>query len=167
MRKRENEIKTNLTKIEEEIERKKKLPKLEKKIILKKCLINFVSLLLIIIYLFLLKIGEANIPTDTYMSILKICSVILVLGAIIMFEISYKSNKNEMILFSVEILIILFFTLLLLPAYSLYYGNFYKIIIAGMCTCTIYYILKCIILVIKIKKKYLESLIDIKTIVAK
>ena len=167
MKRQENEIKRNLTKLEEEIESKKKLPEEEKNKIFKKCRTNVIILIVIIIYLILLQIGESNIQTDTYFIILKVLNIVLILGTIIMFEISYRCNKNEIILHSIELLVISLFTLFLIPAYSLYYGNFYKVIVFGIILSILYYSLKCVIIIIKVKKKYYESLNDIKTIVAK
>ena len=167
MKKKESEIRRNLTKLEEEIESKRKLPQKEKNRIIKKCRVNVIILIVILVYLIFLGIGEANIQTDTYIMILKIINVILIIGTIIMIEISYKCNKNEIILHSMEILIISFFTLFLIPAYSLFYGSFYKVLICGAVLSIVYYSLKCAIIIMKLRKKYYESLNDIKTIVAK
>ncbi len=167
MKKKENEIKKNLTMFEEEIENKKKLPQEVKDKILKKFRTNIIILIAVIIYLAFLQIGESNIQTDTYVLILKILNIVLIIGAIISFEISYRYNTNELILYSIEILIVSFFTLFLIPAYSLYYGNFYKVIICGGIFSVIYCLIKCIIIVVMMKKKYNKSLNDIKTIVAK
>ena len=157
MKKRENEIITNIEKLEEEIKNKKKLPELEKKSIFKKC----------IIYLFCLQIGEQNIQTENYITMLKVFSIILIIGTIMMFEISYRLNKNNIILHSIEILILSFFTLFLIYGYSLYYGYFYKITIAGIIISAIYYTFKCILIIINSKKKYHKSQNDIKSIVEK
>lgn len=167
MKRKENIIKTNLTKLEEEIENKKKLPKEEKKKILKKCLINGIISIILIVYLVCLQIGELNIETITYITILKVLSVVLIIGTIIMFEISYKTNRNEIILHSIELMFLCFFTLFLIPAYSLYYGSFYKVIIAYAIVMATYYLLKCAIIMIKSKKQHNKNLTDIKTIVAK
>lgn len=167
MKKDENNIKINLEKLEEEIENKKKLPESEKKLILKKCISNVIILLIILIYLFCLQIGEQNIQTEDYMKILKVFSIILIIGTIVMFEISYRINKNDIILHSIEILILSFFTLFLIYGYSLYYGYFYKITISGIIISAIYYIFKCILIIIKSKKKYHKSQNDIKSIVEK
>lgn len=167
MKRKENEIRKNLEKFEEEVINKKKLPETEKKAILKKCVINIIILFIILIYLFCLQIGEQNIQTENYLTILKVFSIIWIMGTVIMFEISYRINKNNIILNSLEILMLSFYTLFLIYGYSLYYGYFYKITIAGMIGSSIYYILKCILIVINSKKKYYKSQIDIKTIVEK
>lgn len=165
--KKDIEIQRNLTKLEEEIESKKKLPKSEKQKLLKKCRTNAIILITILVYLVLLRIGEANIQTDIYVNILKVLNIVLIIGTIIMFEISYRCNKNEIILHGIEMLIISFFTLFLIPAYSLYYGNFYKVIIVGALVSIVYYLSKCVIIIIKFRRNYHKSLTDIKSIVAK
>ncbi len=167
MRRKDSEIKRNLTKLEEEIESKRILPRKEKNRIVKKCRTNIFILVVILIYLIILQIGEANIQTETYLMILKILNIILIIGTIIMLEISYKYNNNEMILHSMEILVVSMFTLFLIPAYSLYYGSFYKVIISGVMLSIVYYGIKCTIIIIRLRKEYYKSLNDIKTIVAK
>lgn len=154
-------------KLEEEIKNKKKLPANEKKKIYGKCLINIVILLVILIYMFLLYIGEENILTEVYLTILRVLSVMLILGTVIMFEISYKTNENRMILHSIEILTLSLFTLFLISGYSLFYGNFYKLILVGAIVSIVYYLLKCVIMLRTFKKRYSKSLNDIKSIVAK
>lgn len=165
--KKENEIKRNLEKLEEELESKRKLPKSQKRKLFRKCRTNVIILITILVYLILLRIGETNIQTETYVMILKILNIVLIIGTIIMIEISYRYNKNEMILHSIESLIVSFFTLFLIPAYSLYYGKFYKVIIVGVVLSTVYFLLKCIIIIIRFKRAYHKSLTDIKTILEK
>lgn len=167
MKRKENEIRTNLEKLEEEIINKKKLPELEKKTILKKCIINIIILCIILIYLFCLQIGEQNIQTENYITMLKVFSIIFIIGTVIMFEISYRTNKNNIIFHSIEILILSFYTLFLISGYSLYYGYFYKITIIGMSASSIYYILKCILIIRNSQKKYYKNQNDIKSIVEK
>jgi len=65
------------------------------------------------------------------------------------------------------VFIVSIFTLFLIPAYSLYYGSFYKVIYAAMIVVSVYYLVKSLISVKKMKKNYYKSLSDIKTIVAK
>lgn len=167
MKNKETGINTNLAKLEEEIKNNKKLPKEEKKSILKKCLLNTILLIIVLIYLIFLQIGEQNIETGSYITILKIFSIILIIGTTIMFEISYKTNKNNIIIHSIEILTLSFFTLFLISGYSIYYGNFYKITTTGMIVGSIYYITKCILIIRNSRKKYYKNRNDIKSIVEK
>ena len=165
--KKEREIKKNIEKLGQEIENRKKLPEDEKKKIRKKSLANILILLIILVFLCALNIAESNIQTESYILILKVLSIAFILITIFLFEVSYKCNKNEMILHSIEMLVISFFTLFLISAYSLYYGSLYKVIYIAMILFTVYYLIKSLIIVRKMKKNYYKSLSDIKTIVAK
>lgn len=167
MKKQERDIKKNIEKLGQELESRKILPEEEKKKIRKRSFINILILVIILFYLLVLNIGESNLQTETYILILKILSIIFVLITIFLFEVSYKCNKNEIILHSIEMLVITFFTLFLIPAYSLYYGSFYKVIYTAMLVASIYYLVKTLLIVKKMKKNYYKSLSDIKTIVAK
>lgn len=167
MKKKEREIKKNIEKLGQEIENRRKLPEEEKKKIKKRSFANIVILLIILCFLFALNIAESNMQTESYILILKVISIAFILITIFLFEVSYKCNKNEMILHSIEMLFISFFTLFLIPAYSLYYGSLYNVIYAAMIVFTMYYVIKSLIIVRKIKKNYYKSLSDIKTIVAK
>lgn len=167
MKKKEREIKKNIEKLGEELENRKKLPEEEKRRIRKRGLTNIIILVLILLYLFCLKVGEDNLQTETYIVILKILSIVWILITIGLFEVSYKCNKNEMILHSIEILSLSLFTVFLISGYSLYYGSFYKVIYIAMIGYTVYYLVKSLTIVRKMKKNYYKSLSDIKTIVAK
>ena len=167
MKKKEREIKKNIEAFGKEIEEMKKLPVEEKKKISEKIFINMAIMIGVICYLLVLNVGESNIQTDTYSVILKVLSIICIIITLFLFEISYKTNKNEIILHSIEMLILSFLTLFLISAYSLYYGNFYKVIYIAMGGVGIYYGLKSCIIRKIMKNKYYKSLSDIKTIVAK
>ena len=167
MKNKETEINKNFAKLEEEIRNKKKLPQAEKKVIFKKCLFNTILLIIILIYLICLQIGEQNIETQKYITIIKIFSIILIIGTTIMFEISYRTNRNNIIIHSIEMLTLSFFTLFLISGYSIYYGNFYKITPTGIIASVIYYMLKSVLIITNSKRKYKRSQNDIEKIVAK
>ncbi len=167
MKNKETEINKNFAKLEEEIRNKKKLPQAEKKVIFKKCLFNTILLIIILIYLICLQIGEQNIETQKYITIIKIFSIILIIGTTIMFEISYRTNRNNIIIHSIEMLTLSFFTLFLISGYSIYYGNFYKITTTGIIASVIYYMLKSVLIITNSKRKYKRSQNDIEKIVAK
>ena len=167
MKSKKNKIEENIKKFEEEINERKKLPIEEKKKVKKEIIINSIFFGIILLLLVILNIAEENISTDIYLLILKIISIILCIISVVMLEISYKTNKNSIILKTLEIVILMFFTIFLRAAYSLYYGQFYKVIIVAIVICAIYYIIKTILSMKRIKKMYYKSLNDIKTIVAK
>lgn len=84
-----------------------------------------------------------------------------------MFEISYRTNRNNIIIHSIEMLTLSFFTLFLISGYSIYYGNFYKITTTGIIASVIYYMLKSVLIITNSKRKYKRSQNDIEKIVAK
>lgn len=167
MKRKEREIKRNIEKLGQELENRKKLPNEEKKKIKRKTMTNIIILVILLVYLFAINIGENNLQTETFIMILKVLSIVFTLITIFLFEVSYKCNENEIILHSIEMLIITLFTMALISAYSLYYGSFYKVIYLAMIIFSVYYLLKDLIIIKKIKKNYYKSLSDIKTIVAK
>ena len=78
-----------------------------------------------------------------------------------------KLPENYMILNTIEVLIMTFFIMFLIPAYSLYYGRFFKVMTYAIIIAVIYYILKTIINIKKTRKQYYKNFNDIETIVAK
>lgn len=167
MENKERKIKKNIFKLEDELEKRKKLPNEIKLKIRKTFIINFSIIVFLVIFFMLLSILEENMQTNNYILILKVLVIILSCITIIMLEISYKTNKNSIILSSLEMIILTFFTMFLISAYSLYYGQFYKVITDAIIVSVIYYCIKGTINIIKIRKNYYKSLNDIKTIVAK
>lgn len=167
MKNKEDKIKENIEKFEEEINKRKKLPENSKKQIKKSFLVNFSKIVFCVIFFMILAILEENLQTETYIQLLRILSIILIGITIIMLEISYKTNKNSMILNTVEVLILTFFTMFLIPAYSLYYGKFFQVMTYAIIIAVIYYILKTIINIKSTKKQYYKIFNDIETIVAK
>ena len=165
--KQNNKDQKIFAKFEQELKEKKKLPENEQGKIKRRIFFSVLSFLLILIYLIIIKILEDNISTNSYFIVLKIFSVILCFITIIMMEISYKKNKNSLILIAVELLIITFFTIFLISAYSIYYGQFYKVIIVAIIVSAMYNLIKTIAYMRMIRINYNKSLNDIKTIVAK
>lgn len=165
LKREEKEIRENLEKLEEVIENKKRLPEEEKNSMIKRIKTNTIIFIIILAYLVVLGIGQINIQTEYYIATLRVLSVLLVLATIIMLEIAYRRNENNIIVHSIEILVLTFFTLFLISAYSLYFGNFYIVIIIGAIVSLLYYTIKCFIIWRKTKKQYYKSLNDIPTIV--
>ena len=154
-------------KISKEINKNLTLPKEKKQLLLNKFKINFISILLIIIYLVTLFFLEQNIQTSAYINILKSCSIVLSIFTLIMIEISYNKNKNSLIVITFELIVLTFYTIFLISAYSLFYGQFSKIITISSIVFTIYYITKIVLSGWMIRKNHFKNINDIKTIVAK
>lgn len=167
MKDQKKEYIKDFLRIEEEIESKKKLPNEEKQKIKKIKIKNILSLVLVTLYLVSALITSENMPTDIFIRVYRIATLIICLFTIIFIEYAYKKNSNLLIIISIEMIILTLYSIFAISAYSLYYGQFYKIIICAEVTIIIYYAIKSIVSIHKIKKNYFNNLSDIKTIVAK
>ena len=161
------EQKKNIENFEKLIEEKKKIPKNVKEKINSKAFENIAFAAIIIVYLAALYFGMINIPTDVYITILKILSIILLITTIITYEIGYKKDNGEVWLHGVEIMIIAIFTLYLIYLYSIYYTTFLALIISASIIYLIYYAIKIVVIQRRIEKEYKNSLTDIGEIVKK
>ena len=88
------EHKKNIEQLEKVIEEKKKLPKEVKDRINTKVFENIAIVSIIIIYLTSLYFGMKSIPTNMYLTDLRVFSVMLLIGTIIIFEYGYKKDKR-------------------------------------------------------------------------
>ena len=161
------EQKKNIENFEKLIEEKKKIPKNVTEKINSKAFENIAFAAIIIVYLAALYFGMINIPTDVYITILKILSIILLITTIITYEIGYKKDNGEVWLHGVEIMIIAIFTLYLIYLYSIYYTTFLALIISASIIYLIYYAIKIVVIQRRIEKEYKNSLTDIGEIVKK
>lgn len=167
MKKERKKVIENIFKFDKEMQERKRLPQEIKKKIRNNIVINFIIILLFTIYLTTIKILEENIPTENYLYILKTFSIIFMIVTIIMIEIAYKKNRNDLILDTIELLILTFFNMYLIYAYLIFFGQFYKVTATAEILCIMYYAIKTYIINKSIKRKYTDELSDIKTIVAK
>ena len=88
------EQKKNIESLEKVIEEKKKMPNEIKNKINSKVYQNLAIIVIILVYLTSLYFGMNNIPTDMYLSDLKVFSTILMITTIIVFEYAYKKDKR-------------------------------------------------------------------------
>ena len=161
------EQKKNIENIEKVIEEKKKLPKEVKEKINGMAFKNIAIAAIIIVYLSSLYFGMTNIPTETYMIILKTISIILLISAIVAFEIGYRKDNGNIWLHGVEITVIGVFSLYLIYLYSIFFSKFGTLIIVSGIVILVYYAIKIIVIQRRIEKEYNKSLTDIKEILKK
>ena len=161
------EQKKNIEKLEKVIEEKKKLPKEVKEKINSKAFENIIVAAAIIVYLAALYFGMTNIPTETYIIILKVLSIVLLIGTIFIFELGYKKDNGEIWLHGIEAMLIGVFSLYLIYLYSFFYSNFGTLMIIVGIVCLVYFAIKIIIIQRRIEKEYNKSLTDIGEIVKK
>ena len=161
------EHKKNIEKLEKAIEEKKKLPKEIIKKINAKAFKNVAIVAIIIIYFAVLYFGMTNIPTENYMFILKLIAIVLLIGTILIYEIGYRKDNEEVWLHGVEMMVIAFFSLYLTYLYSIFFANYGTLLLISGIICLIYYAIKIVIIQRAIEKEYNKSLIDIGEIVKK
>lgn len=161
------EHKKNIENLEKVMEQKKKIPKEVKDKINAKRFENVIAAVIVLIYLAGLSMGMANIPTDTYITDLKVFTVMLLVVTIITFEYGYKKDNGYIWLHGIEVMIMAIFTLYLIYLYSIYYSTYNTLLMSVGVAYLMYYVVKIIITNRRMRKNYSKSLTDIGEIVKK
>jgi len=160
--------KSTIEKIEKEINEKTKLPDNIKEKIKKEIFTNIVVASVIILYFIFIILGSAGSIKSVRTIDLNIFSILFLGIAISIFEISYRKDDGKLAMYGIESLIIAIFTLFSpYIIFELKGTNKKYYIVASICI-AVYYILKSIIISVKIKNKYMNNNIsDVKEIVKK
>lgn len=118
----------------------------------KKVMKNLIISFVIIIYFGLLILGNKNIPAIEFIRDLKTFSIAEAIITIIIFEVAYKKDNDELALHGIEMLAIASITVVLLNLYSNESSitNIFMAISIGVAT--IYYLIKSLIVAIRKKK---------------
>lgn len=148
----------------DKINEEKKLTSDIKDKIAKKALNNFLITLDILLLFIILMITARNLPRETSILIYKISSVVLFIFTLILFEIAYKKDDDEICVNGIEMLALSLITLLT-PYTFIQKPNTFSLIVGVYFT--IYYIIKNFIIYKKEKNKYLREKNDIMQIVKK
>ena len=151
---------------EEKMEEKKKLPKDEKNKIYKKMLINFLIGVLVSLYLLFLSLGFVNINPEKFLVDIKVFSVILVALAIVIFEFAYKKDSGEIAIKGIEFLALGIMTLSLNYIFILKSSIYKRVDMWLMLGFIIYYFIKNTFVYLIEKKKYKNTISDVKQIIA-
>ncbi len=159
--------KETIKKIEEEIKIKTTIPINLKEKIKKDVFTNIAIAILMIIYFTFLIAGSVG-TTKTVRSIdFNIFSILLLGISIYLFEIAYKKNNGTLAIYGIETLLISIITLFfpyIIFELDEFYKKYYMIISVYI---AIYYAIKSIWIVNKVKKIHIKQLSDIKEIVKK
>lgn len=154
-------------KIESEITQKTKLPDDIKEQARKNIFTNIIIAIIAISYFIFLILGSAGSTKNVRIVDFNIFSIIILGLAICLFEIAYKKDNGAIAMYGVEALTIALTTLFLpyvIFEVSEAHKKYYLMVSSYI---GIYYIIKCIYISVKTKKKYLEEASDIKEIVKK
>lgn len=159
--------KEEVKKIEEEIKQKTTLPEDIKEKIRKEIFINILTAIGLVMYFIFIILSSVGIIKNIRSTDFNIISMIILGVSICLFEISYKKDNGKIAIFGIEALATAIFTLFL-PYIIFELSQVQKVyyLIAGGYI-GLYYIVKCICLSLRIKKKYITELSDIKDIIKK
>lgn len=93
------------------IEDKKTMSKEYEGKVNKRIFSNILIAIVTLLYLIILILGSTNIDKDIFIVDLKVCSIILSLASILIFERSYKTSDGKLCVHGVETLILAIITL--------------------------------------------------------
>ena len=106
-----------------------------------------------------------KIETESITLTLKIMAILYMCLSIILFEYAYRKDSGKLAINAIEALVVAGHTLSVTYVISLKNIEFCNYILISSYIISIYYVMKDIIIYTKEKKKFLESLSDIKDIV--
>lgn len=150
-----------------QLEEKKKLPKEIKDKILNQTCDCIISAIIVYVYFIFLKLGAKNIHQNIYLVDLKVFSMSLAILSIIFFEYAYNKKSAKSLYRGIEVLGIAIITLLL-QYFIVYLTPNYRIMIPVFAILyNIYFIIKALIIIYKMKSEYTKKLSDVKEIVKK
>ena len=144
-----------LEKIKDEIDNnKRKTKKTVKDTKLSKDIFRNVLIAVIIsIYFLFIALGVKTIPITEYLLDLKTFAIFTVIIAIVIFEKAYKKDENYLAIHGLEMVVLGIETLVILNLYSLE-NNYFEYVLYGITGGMFaYYIIKCIVILIKSKIK--------------
>ena len=172
-KKEEKDTKTNKNKPEKEkisLENNLKKDKETKQIpeeTLKDIFKNIIFAIGVIIYFAILNLIDLKIKQENILTIIEICSGILLLTSLILLEIAYKKDSTKSWITAIEFLVLAFHSLSIKYVITRYDYQLQFYLLTSSYIISIYFILKAIIIYTKGRKKYLDTLSDIPEILKK
>lgn len=161
------QVDENIAKLENELKNKKDIPQKEEKKIYKKVFTNIIIAIIIMVYFYLINLGSSNIETNVFIVDLKVFSMALITLTIILFEYSYKKESIYTCIYGLESFFLALITLFLVYGYMIYIDQFNMMIATAAFAFAVYYLIKAIIIYVKMRKKYIKNLNDINEIIKK
>lgn len=153
-----------LKEIEQEIKKQTNISEDRKKKITKKLFENIVLAITIIIYFIFINLGYYNINETKYLVDLKVFSIITIGITIVLFEKAYKKDSGYITIYGIEMLVLSILTLLTTYFYVAYKNKFPYIMNVVSILYGIYYVGKCIVIYVRMKKDALKRTNDIHKI---
>ena len=172
-KKEEKDTKINNDKLEKEkisLENNLKKDKETKQIpqeALKDIFKNIIIAIGVIIYFAILNFTYFKIEQEKILSVIEICSGVLLLAALILLEIAYKKDSGKFTISAIEFLVLAFHSLSIKYVITRYDYQLQFYLLTSSYIISIYFILKAIIIYTRGRKKYLDTLSDIPEILKK
>ena len=155
----------NIEKMKQNIEENKKLPKEQLDKMNKRVFNNILIAIFIMLYFYFINLGSINIEPQKLELDLKVFSVVTILITVAIFEIAYKKDSGIVAIYGIESMFVSLSTLFLTYLFTIYNKTFHLIVFWISLAFAIYYVLKSIIIYLKMKKEYKKSLSDINDII--
>ena len=147
-----------------ELKKQRILPKNKRGGIIEKVFKNIILAIIVVVYFVLLNIAFINFDETIFTKIIQIASVLLLIITIVLFEISYKKDNDQIAIHGIESLALSICTLLSIFISIKYTDKFIYIVNTISMFFAIYYVLKSIIIYSKMKKEILKKANDISEI---
>lgn len=138
---------------------------MEKKKVNEKVFENIIIAVAIMLYFIIINFSYYRIEESMLHLGLKVTSMAILILSIIIFEIAYKKDSGKIAIYGIEILVLAVHALSIIQVVGITKIKFTTYILISSYIIGIYYILKASIIYTIDRKKYLESLSDIKEIV--
>ena len=126
---------------------------------------NLIIAIIVILYFIIINFLYYKLENSLIVLGLKILSMIILLASITIFEIAYKKDSGKIAINGIEVLVIASHALSIMQVVQITKIGFTTYLLISASVFAIYYILKALVLYTIDKRKYLESLSDIKDIV--
>lgn len=156
-----------LDKIEEEIKKQKSIPKEKRNKMNKKIFNNIIIGVGIVLYFIFINLDFFTLEPSTYLTDLKVFSVIILGIAITIFEKAYKKDSGELAIYGIEMLVLSICSLMTNYFYLIYNNKYPYIINMISLIFAVYYVAKSIVIYVKMKKSVFYKTSDIHKIIKK
>ena len=134
---------------------------------MKKIYLNILKAILIVFYFFVLNLACENISVEHLEREIQLCTMVFLFIAIVIFEIAYRKDDDDLAIQGIEVLVLSAYTLTSQHITKKYNFNFKNYSLVASYFFAIYFIVKCIVIYTKGRKEMAEDYSDIKEIVKK
>lgn len=135
------------------------------KIINKKVFENIIIAVILMILFIVINYLYGKVNEEQLKLMMKIVSSVFMGLTIVIFEVAYRKDSSKLAISGIESLVLSCFTLSITYVITVNDFDFNLYILVASYTVAIYYVMKAILIYTKEKKKFLDSLSDIREIV--